>query len=89
MATLHETVILQCEVEPGSSSRHLRFFWALNNTISVRDIVNDQTESAGKTSILKYTPEVEEDFGVVACWAENDVGTQKVPCYFSLMLASK
>lgn len=89
MATVHETEILRCEVETGSSNPMVQFFWTLNDTTRIESVANDQIQSAGKVSILKYTPETEEDFGVIACWAQNDIGTQKIPCYFYLTPACK
>lgn len=89
IATLHETIILQCEIESGMINRHVQFFWTLNNTRGVQNVVNGEIQSAGKVSILKYTPESEEDFGVLACWAQNDIGPQKIPCYFYVTLARK
>ena len=31
---------------------------------------------------LRIQPEMEADFGTVACWAFNDVGWQQDPCLF-------
>lgn len=89
MVAMHETVILQCEVETGALNRHVQFYWTLNNTTSIEKVPNDLIQSAGKISILKYTPDTEADFGEIACWAQNDVGLQKVPCYFYLSTARK
>ena len=53
------------------------------------------TSSGGETSTggivrpatgetLRFRPEVEADFGTVACWALNDVGWQRDPCLFRI-----
>lgn len=89
MTTVYETVMIQCEVETGSANRHVQFFWMLNNTVRIQNGPEDEIQSADKSSILKYTPKTEDDFGMIACWAENDIGPQKTPCYFYLTSASK
>ncbi|KAL6954529.1 hypothetical protein U1Q18_047140 [Sarracenia purpurea var. burkii] len=89
MAAVQETVILQCEVEPGLLNQHVQFFWSINNTIKITNVLDDEIQSSGKISILKYKPVTESDFGTLACWAQNDIGPQKTPCYFHLTLANK
>ncbi|XP_065205997.1 hemicentin-1-like isoform X2 [Planococcus citri] len=89
MAAIHELVILQCEVEPGLMNQHVQFFWTINNTMKISNTLDDDIQSSGKISILKYTPLSESDFGTLACWAQNDIGTQKKPCHFHLTLANK
>ena len=45
----------------------------------------DMAGSTGPT--LRFRPEVEVDFGTVACWAVNDVGRQRQPCLFRISAA--
>ena len=38
----------------------------------------------GSTSILRYTPKSEYDYGAILCWAENEIGLQDEPCVFTI-----
>ena len=43
----------------------------------------------GQRSDLRYSPVSELDYGTLLCWATNAVGTQKVPCTFTVFPAGK
>lgn len=45
--------------------------------------------SNGHTSTLNYTPTTDMEYGTLACYGENAVGQQKVPCLFQLVAAGK
>ncbi|RWS13039.1 nephrin-like protein, partial [Dinothrombium tinctorium] len=42
----------------------------------------------GLESILYFTPSSVSDFGLLACWAKNIVGSQLEPCLFTLLPAN-
>lgn len=40
-------------------------------------------------SILQLTPKSIMDFGLLACWAENNIGPQSEPCLFAILPTSE
>ena len=40
---------------------------------------------AGARSVVSYTPKTEMDFGSLACWASNSVGSAALPCVYLLV----
>ena len=40
---------------------------------------------AGSRSVVSYTPKSEMDFGSLACWASNSVGSAALPCVYLLV----
>ncbi|XP_074598719.1 uncharacterized protein LOC141853316 [Brevipalpus obovatus] len=44
--------------------------------------------SASLQSILQLTPKSIMDFGLLACWAENAIGSQSEPCLFAILPTS-
>lgn len=87
-AARHETVSVLCEVD--SDPPEVSFHWSYNGTSEPQ-----RTESASLsfepsgplTSIGRYTPHTEFDYGTVYCWARNSVGTQTKPCAYSIVAA--
>jgi len=84
-----QSLTLSCPIQ--SLPYPLKFRWALNSTRGWRDIASTgliQSEDLAKTTsttdsvTLRIQPEMEADFGTVACWAFNDVGWQQDPCLF-------
>lgn len=45
--------------------------------------------SNGSVSIMKYIPVKELDYGLLSCWASNDVGHQIHPCIFQVVAAGR
>ncbi|KAJ8873850.1 hypothetical protein PR048_024686 [Dryococelus australis] len=45
--------------------------------------------SNGTTSVLRYTPVSDLDYGTLSCWADNSIGTQAAPCVFQVVAAGK
>ena len=43
----------------------------------------------GTRSKLTYTPRNNKDYGTLMCEAKNEVGKQKHPCIFHIILAGK
>ena len=54
--------------------------WAVNTTRGWKDMATASTAQQSET--LQFRPDLEVDFGTVACWALNEVGWQKDPCLF-------
>lgn len=55
----------------------IHYRWALNSSRGWKDIA-----APPNAETLQFRPEMEAEFGTVACWASNDVGRQREPCLF-------
>ncbi|XP_076325303.1 protein turtle-like isoform X2 [Tachypleus tridentatus] len=78
-----ESVNIRCEVLADPSD--LTFYWFLNNTfkrIELRSFTTNETVSEAT-----YKPRTRYGYGVLSCWAKNDIGSQKEPCNFSIIPA--
>ncbi len=47
------------------------------------------TPKFGSSSVLRYTPHTELDYGSVVCLATNDIGQQLEPCVFHIIAAGE
>uniref|UniRef100_T1J7V3 Ig-like domain-containing protein n=1 Tax=Strigamia maritima TaxID=126957 RepID=T1J7V3_STRMM len=81
----HETVTLSCEVD--AYPPQLTFRWAFNHTNNIVDERRALITTERLKSSLVYTPRIENDFGVLYCFASNEMGTQHKPCVFTLAAA--
>lgn len=90
-AARHETVSVLCEVEADPPDT--TFHWTYNASgqeTKKPDSVNSALsfESSGTlSSVGRYTPITEFDYGTLQCWAHNSVGTQVRPCTYSIVAA--
>lgn len=83
------TVDLRCEVEADPEDG-MKFAWTYNNTLGdVFSMPTPSNQKGGLSSVFKYTPKADADFGTLACWASTDIGRQKSPCIFNVLPASK
>lgn len=87
-ALRHETVEVKCQVKSNPESG-IKFSWTYNNSRETLPIPGSRVNSDGLTSSVQYTPISEADFGTLACWASNQIGKQKVPCYVHIVQASE
>ncbi|RWS26474.1 hemicentin-1-like protein, partial [Leptotrombidium deliense] len=80
----HEEAVITCEVEADPSE--VTFHWSFNSTV---DEESDSIKfiAEGRKSIATYTPRAYLDYGVLYCWAENNVGRQLDPCLFFVIPA--
>ncbi|XP_076033061.1 uncharacterized protein LOC143020517 [Oratosquilla oratoria] len=62
------------------------FQWTLNATSEVEpvDIPRARFTSTGTRSTLNFKPDTLSDYGVLRCWASNQVGPQRTPCVFHM-----
>ena len=74
---------LRCQVE--SDPDVVSFPWTLSNGRETKLLPREMSSDLGHTSILKYTPRIDSDFGELQCWALNDIGKQKEPCRFKIV----
>ncbi|CAK1553340.1 unnamed protein product [Leptosia nina] len=86
-ALKHETVMLHCSVDANPAV--LSFHWTFNNSGEQAEIPPRFYKNNGHTSTLNYTPSTDMEYGTLACYGENNVGQQKVPCVFQLVAAGR
>ncbi|XP_028031278.1 hemicentin-1 [Bombyx mandarina] len=86
-ALKHETVSLHCSVDANPAL--VSFHWTFNNSGEQTEIPPRLYSSHGHTSTLNYTPTTDMEYGTLACFGENTVGQQKVPCLFQLVAAGR
>ncbi|KAL4705371.1 hypothetical protein ACJJTC_016564, partial [Scirpophaga incertulas] len=86
-ALKHETVSLHCSVDANPAL--VSFHWTFNNSGEQTEIPPRLYSSHGHTSTLNYTPTTDMEYGTLACYGENAVGQQKVPCLFQLVAAGR
>ncbi|XP_055381972.1 uncharacterized protein LOC129612415 [Condylostylus longicornis] len=84
-ASKDETVEVSCEIQADPPPRSFR--WKFNNSGETLDVGSERFSTNGSRSILKYTPVTDQDYGTLSCWAINEVGTQRQPCMFQVVLA--
>lgn len=53
------------------------------------DVATEKFWSNGSVSLMKYIPFKELDYGLLSCWASNDVGHQIHPCVYQVVAAGK
>lgn len=86
---LGETARILCDVEANPTD--VTFYWTFNNsataTVTMDSRQHSRFVSEGMRSSLSFTPISKSDFGKLACWAKNGVGTQLEPCIFSVIPA--
>jgi len=64
------------------------FHWAFNNSAGLIHVpAGRATTQNGTRSKLTYTPRNNKDYGTLMCEAKNEVGKQKAPCIFHIILA--
>jgi hypothetical protein len=75
------------ETDPPARS----FKWKFNNSGETLEVSPEMfaATSNGTTSILRYTPVSELDYGTLSCWAQNAIGPQTSPCVFQVVAAGK
>ncbi|XP_020291370.1 nephrin-like isoform X2 [Pseudomyrmex gracilis] len=86
-ALKHETISLVCEVEANPTT--VTFHWTFNSSGGLSDVPSTKYTSDGTTSRLNYTPSTDMDYGVLGCWASNDVGPSKQPCLYQVIAAGR
>ena len=66
------------------------FHWAFNNSAGLIHVpAGRATTQNGTRSKLTYTPRNNKDYGTLMCEAKNEVGKQKAPCIFHIILAGE
>ncbi|XP_071527602.1 neural cell adhesion molecule 1-like isoform X2 [Panulirus ornatus] len=81
-----QDVRLTCRVD-AKPDDDLRFTWYFNNTLDTVEVERHRVQVRPGHSFLDYTPRSSRDYGSLACWATNTVGTQADPCQFTVIEA--
>lgn len=85
-AIRYEKIEVVCNVEANPDVQS--FTWKFNNSlIQIKDVHNFTT--AKMYSVATYQPKNELDYGTLLCWAENELGSQTVPCILHVIPAGK
>ena len=83
-----ENLNVVCEVHADPPPRS--FKWKFNSSGESFEIPRDRYYKNGsQSSILHYTPIMDQDYGTLTCSGENDVGEQATPCIFQVILAGE
>lgn len=86
-ALKQETVTLRCEVDAIPAT--VTFHWTFNNSGDLTEVQPSRFTTEHLSSRLNYTPVTDLDYGTLQCWAANDIGRQKEPCVFQVVIAGK
>ncbi|KAI5706372.1 hypothetical protein M8J75_007487 [Diaphorina citri] len=86
-ALKQESILLRCMVDSNPPS--VSFHWTFNNSGDLTEVATSKYINTATTSTLNYTPTNDLDYGTLACWATNMVGSQKVPCYYQVVAAGR
>ena len=77
-----------------------KFRWSFNNSFETNEVLSEKQGNRIRPaknnqvapyyhSSLKYQAKTEKDFGVVRCFATNELGESEHPCIFTLIPAGK
>ncbi|KAL1513584.1 hypothetical protein ABEB36_002979 [Hypothenemus hampei] len=83
-----ERAEIVCQVD--ANPPEVQFKWTFNNSAESVDVSQTHIAKSGtSTSVVSYTPMTELDYGTLLCYAENKIGTQRVPCVFHIIAAGR
>ena len=81
----NEEISISCDVVTDPIVK--TFNWKFENSQEMIELNSNQYTNNGTNSILHYMPVSDQDYGTLSCWASNEIGTQKDPCMFQVILA--
>ncbi|XP_022240217.1 nephrin-like [Limulus polyphemus] len=79
----NESIIVRCYIEATPSN--VSFKWAFNNSLEIVEITS--FKSNGTYAEINYSPDAPLSYGVLYCWASNELGVQKEPCVYTVIPA--
>lgn len=83
-----ENLNVVCEVHADPPPRS--FKWKFNSSGESFELPKERHYKNGsQSSILHYTPVMDQDYGTLTCAGQNEVGEQAMPCVFQVILAGK
>ncbi|XP_060536558.1 neural cell adhesion molecule 1 isoform X2 [Cylas formicarius] len=86
-ALKQETVTLRCSVDANPPV--VTFHWTFNNSGDQLEVPSGRFTSEVTSSRLNYTPNTDLDYGTLLCYGENEIGKQKEPCVFQVVIAGR
>ncbi|KAI5747356.1 hypothetical protein M8J77_015941 [Diaphorina citri] len=86
-ALRNEQVLVSCTVDANPQAQY--FTWAFNNSGTAPRPLTSYSIQDGSTSVARYTPTSELEYGTLLCWARNEQGSQRTPCTFHVVKAGK
>ena len=81
------TANITCSVE--AEPKNTSFEWQFNSSGGIIEIDNDRYTVNDTWSILPYTPASPGDYGLLLCFAKNEIGRQERPCVINVTAAGK
>lgn len=82
-----QQVNVTCQVDANPEVDAFR--WAFNTSTEMVHIPRNRSQVLGSRSIMAYTPKTHHDFGTLLCWADNEVGDQRLPCVYLVVPAGE
>ncbi|XP_047494565.1 synaptogenesis protein syg-2-like [Penaeus chinensis] len=82
-----EEILVSCHVDSYPVPTDFR--WAMNTSSGIKDVPLNLSSSSGRSSVVRYTPHTQRDFGELLCWAVNEVGRQREACVYRVEPAAK
>ncbi|CAH1393936.1 unnamed protein product [Nezara viridula] len=86
-ASRAESLDIPCQVDADPPATSFR--WKFNNSGETLEVGPERFSVNGTTSVLRYTPIADLDYGTLSCWAENSIALQSIPCLFQVVAAGK
>ncbi|KPJ17689.1 Titin [Papilio machaon] len=86
-ALRQETVELTCAVD--ASPQPTAFVWTLDSSGGHTELQPSLYTMYNCTSVLRYTPLSNMDYGTISCFAVNAAGRQETPCVYKIVPAGK
>ncbi|CRL01064.1 CLUMA_CG014257, isoform A [Clunio marinus] len=81
-----ENLNVVCEVHADPPPRS--FKWKFNSSGESFELPKERHfKNGSQSSILRYTPIMDQDYGTLTCSGQNEVGEQSIPCIFQVILA--
>ncbi|CAL4131853.1 unnamed protein product [Meganyctiphanes norvegica] len=80
----NEEVRVRCLVEANPSEVVFSWFFRYNTSQGEVALPDDSFTTKGRLSVLSYIPKSEDDYGVLICQTNNELGSQIDPCIFEL-----
>ena len=73
-----------------ANPQKLEFRWTFNNSADFIHVPHGRAVAVNESrSKLTYTPRNNKDYGTLMCSATNEVGRQREPCVFHIILAGE
>ncbi|XP_045537741.1 nephrin [Papilio machaon] len=86
-ALRQETVELTCAVD--ASPQPTAFVWTVDSSGGHTELQPSLYTMYNYTSVLRYTPLSNMDYGTISCFAVNAAGRQETPCVYKIVPADR